>query len=73
MNLVSCVCLVVSVGLGVDYAAHVALASNSVDSSSAVVSIGPAVINGAFTTFIAVVVVAFSKTESFFIFFKVFL
>ncbi len=77
VNIVSSIDLIMTVGVGVDYAAHVALAhltappSAEDPASFALTSIGPAVLNGGATTFLAVSAVSFSKTEAFQIFFRV--
>ncbi len=76
MNVISCADLVVSVGIGIDYPAHIALAflrggGPDGPGGGALAAIGPAVLNGGASTFLAVAVTAFSRTEAFFILFKV--
>ncbi len=99
LNLVSCLDLIMCVGIGVDYSAHVALAilhryericrtfsaclfgdicinSDKMEDEEnrlrhSLTAIGPAVLNGGVTTFLAAAFVAFAKTEAFVIYFKV--
>merc|ERR1712032_1421282 len=67
-----------SIGLCVDYSAHVAHAFMSCTGSrkervrEALADIGPAVFNGGFSTFLAFILLANSKSHVFSTFFKVF-
>ncbi len=69
--------MVVSLGLSIDYSTHMALAFLGAGSGAsgvvrrALTSIGPAILNGGVTSLVAVSIVAFSKLETFVIFFKV--
>jgi len=70
--------LVLAVGLAVDYSAHVAHAfvvargTHDERMRSAITEMGTAVIHGAFSTFLAVLVLAFSNSYIFRVFFKQF-
>lgn len=74
---VSTIYLLICVGLAVDYAAHIAhMFRESTGSAreravAAVERIGPCTFNAVFSTFLAVVVVGFSKSYIFRVFFKV--
>jgi len=78
IDIISCVSIVLAIGLCVDYSVHVAHAyligqGSRVDKAvSALETIGPAVFNGGFTTFLALVLLAFSQSQIFITFFKVF-
>eukprot|EP00753_Platysulcus_tardus_P010713 PLAT2988.1.p1 GENE.PLAT2988.1~~PLAT2988.1.p1 ORF type:complete len:963 (+),score=426.36 PLAT2988.1:284-2890(+) len=79
INVVSVANLVLAVGLAVDYCAHIAHAfvSHPVGTRDdrvvhAVEELGTSVLQGATTTFLGVVVLAFGKSEIFRIFFKMF-
>eukprot|EP00088_Acartia_fossae_P046862 TRINITY_DN5073_c0_g1_i2.p1 TRINITY_DN5073_c0_g1~~TRINITY_DN5073_c0_g1_i2.p1 ORF type:complete len:1105 (-),score=246.34 TRINITY_DN5073_c0_g1_i2:820-4134(-) len=78
IDIISCVSIVLAIGLCVDYSVHVGHAyliapGNRLEKSiSALETIGPAVFNGGFTTLLAVIVMAFSKSSVFLTFFKVF-
>ena len=75
---VSVVNLVLAIGLAVDYSAHVAHAfteatgTRNERAQKAVLEMGTAVIHGAFSTFLAVLVLASSKSYIFRVFFKQF-
>lgn len=77
IDIVSCVGLVLAVGLCVDYAAHIGLtfmASKGTRNERAlntVHQIGPAVMNGGISTLLALSVLADSKAHVFISFFKV--
>jgi len=79
IDTVSCTNIIISIGLCVDYSVHVAHAflanSGSRDErvELALTEIGPAVFNGGFSTFLAFVLLAGSKSHVFMTFFKVFL
>ncbi|KAF4532825.1 hypothetical protein B566_EDAN002676 [Ephemera danica] len=79
IDIVSCVGLVLAVGLCVDYAAHIGLAflSTTGDRNQrahhTVLQIGPAVMNGGLSTLLALSVLADSKAHVFISFFKIFL
>ena len=74
---ISCICIVLSIGLCVDYSAHIAhtfgaAVGNSKECThAALTDIGPAVLNGGITTLLALFVLAFSDYYFFIIFFKV--
>merc|ERR1712141_882138 len=74
----SCCCIIVTVGLCVDYSAHIAHAflvssgSRLERAQKSLHKIGPAVINGGATTFLAVALLCDSKSHAFITFFKVF-
>merc|ERR1712241_1491920 len=79
IDTVSCTNIVISIGLCVDYSVHVAhafLANSGTRDERvklALTEIGPAVFNGGFSTFLAFVLLAGSKSHVFMTFFKVFL
>jgi len=79
IDIISCVNIVLAIGLCVDYSVHIGhayLVSESGDrkerARQAVSSIGPAVFNGGFTTFLALVLLGASSSHVFQSFFKVF-
>ena len=78
IDTVSCTNIIISIGLCVDYSAHVAHAFMSSTGTrcervnNALAEIGPAVFNGGFSTFLAFVLLAGSKSHVFATFFKVF-
>jgi len=79
IDIISCVNIVLAIGLCVDYSVHIGhayLVSESGDreerARQAVASIGPAVFNGGFTTFLALVLLGASSSHVFQSFFKVF-
>ncbi|CAG0922226.1 unnamed protein product, partial [Notodromas monacha] len=83
IDTVSCVAVVIGIGLSVDYAAHVAHAFLQMSPASnrpsrndrtryALSSIGAAVFHGGLSTFLAIVVLADSDSHVFKTFFKVF-
>merc|ERR1712226_464583 len=77
IDVVSCINLIIAVGLCVDYAAHVAHNFISHEGSGderavkTLRDIGPAVLNGGFSTFLAFILTAFSTSHAFTTFFKV--
>ena len=78
IDVVSCVTLVISVGLSIDYSAHVAhtfLVSPEEDKNKRAIEtlsdIGSAVMNGGFSTFLAFVITSTSESHVFLTFFKV--
>lgn len=79
LNGVSVVNLVLSIGLAVDYSSHIAHAfmhkqgDRNTRASLAVSEMGVSVINGAFSTFLAVCLLGMSKSYVFVVFFKMFL
>jgi len=79
IDIVSCITVVLSIGLCVDYSAHIGHAylvskgSRSLKVTSAMMDIAPAVFNGGFTTFLALVLLGGSTGHAFVTFFKVFL
>ncbi|KAK4302905.1 hypothetical protein Pmani_025047 [Petrolisthes manimaculis] len=78
IDTVSCIDIVLAIGLCVDYAAHVAHAfmiqpgTRDQRARNAVANIGPAVLNGGFSTFLAFVFLANSDSHVFSTFFKIF-
>jgi len=78
IDIISCVSIVLAIGLCVDYSVHIGHAfliapgSRLEKSIHAIETIGPAVFNGGFTTFLALSLLAFSKSSIFITFFKVF-
>lgn len=78
IDTVTTIILVLAVGLSVDYASHIAhtfmiISGTRYDRARATMrDIGPAVWNGGFSTFLAVVLLAFSNSYVFKTFFKVF-
>lgn len=78
IDVISCVNIVLAIGLCVDYSVHIGLAymvakgSRHDKSVEAVASIGPAVFNGGFTTLLAIVLCSVSSSHVFLTFFKVF-
>jgi len=78
IDVISCVNLVIAVGLCVDYSAHMAhcfmgqTGSHNERSIKTLRDIGPAVLNGGFSTFLAFVLTAGSTSHVFSTFFKVF-
>ncbi|XP_045592729.1 patched domain-containing protein 3 isoform X2 [Procambarus clarkii] len=79
IDIITCINLVLCIGLCVDYSAHIALHFMQVRGSRdervrlAVKDMGPPVINGAFSTFLAFVFLARSDSHVFLSFFKRFL
>lgn len=77
IDMVSTIVLVIAVGLSVDYASHVGHAflvqTGTTDerTSKALSDIGPAVWNGGFSTFLAIVLLSSSESYIFVTFFKV--
>ena len=88
IDVISCVNLVIAVGLCIDYSAHVAhcflvteipdksgqvpdWSGNDLRAIRALSDIGPAVLNGGFSTFLAFVVTSTSESHVFLTFFKV--
>lgn len=78
IDVISCVNLVIAVGLCIDYSAHVAhtfMVMEGLDNNDRAIKtladIGPAVMNGGFSTFLAFVVVSGSESHVFLTFFKV--
>merc|ERR1712156_445503 len=74
----SCINLIIAVGLCVDYAAHVAhnfmghSGSGDERAMKTLRDIGPAVLNGGFSTFLAFILTASSSSHVFTTFFKIF-
>lgn len=79
IDTLSCVNIVLAVGLCVDYSAHIAHAfivssgSPTERAKNALVTMGPAIANGGITTFLALLFLGFSESHIFITFFKVFL
>eukprot|EP00210_Caulerpa_lentillifera_P000050 g48.t1 len=78
-NSVTCICMVVTVGIAVDYSLHIAhtflvkSGDRQKRAEKALTWIGGAVLNGAFTTFLAVIALGFADHYIFRAFFKMFL
>jgi len=78
IDIITCVTIVLAIGLCVDYSVHIGHAyligkGSRLDKSLfALRTIGPAVFNGGFTTFLALALLGFSKSLIFLTFFKVF-
>ena len=78
VDVISCNTLVISIGLCVDFSAHIAhgFLSSSGDRNQRIIStlvkIGPAVLNGGLSTLLAFILLAFSKSYIFLSFFKIF-
>eukprot|EP01060_Flectonema_neradi_P015489 TRINITY_DN220_c0_g1_i5.p1 TRINITY_DN220_c0_g1~~TRINITY_DN220_c0_g1_i5.p1 ORF type:complete len:946 (+),score=204.35 TRINITY_DN220_c0_g1_i5:60-2897(+) len=85
VNSVSVICIVVAIGLAVDYSVHIGHAyltvtalNNSYGTSYqqraafAVAKMGPAVLNGAFSTFLAILPLSMAKSYVFSVFFRMF-
>ena len=78
IDTVSCNNLIIAIGLCVDYSAHVThqflaeAGSRDQRAVAAVTNIGPAVFNGGFSTFLAFILLASSKSHVFITFFKIF-
>nr|SVE88835.1 EOG090X0BEK [Daphnia sinensis] len=78
IDTVSCINLVLAIGLCVDYAAHVAhtfmtkSGTRNERAAATISSIGPAVFHGGFSTFLAFIFLANSDSHVFITFFKVF-
>jgi len=79
IDVISCVNLVIAVGLVVDYSAHIVhsfllqTGSRMERVRSTLTDIGPAVLNGGFSTFLAFIFTAGSTSHVFITFFKIFL
>lgn len=78
IDIITCINLVLSIGLCVDYSAHIALHFMQVKGSRderakcALREMGPPVINGAFSTFLSFVLLANSDSHVFLSFFQIF-
>ena len=79
IDTVSCVNLIIAIGLCVDYSAHIAhrfgeeiAGSRNKRAQAALINIGPAVLNGGISTFLAFVLLAGSRSHVFSVFFKIF-
>jgi predicted RND superfamily exporter protein len=79
IDIISCINIVIAIGLCVDYSVHICHAymvstgSRIERALHSVESIGPAVFNGGFTTALALVLLGASTSHTFLTFFKVFL
>ncbi|XP_023328081.1 Niemann-Pick C1 protein [Eurytemora carolleeae] len=79
VDVISCVNLEIAIGLTVDYSAHVAhtfliqKGSKSERMRSTLTEIGPAVLNGGFSTFLAFIFTVGSKSHVFISFFRIFM
>merc|ERR550519_2920179 len=78
IDIISCVNIVLAIGLCVDYSVHVghafiiAKGTREEKAMESLITIGPAVLNGGITTFLALVLLIFSSSHVFLSFFKVF-
>jgi len=78
IDIISCVNIVLAIGLCVDYSVHIghafliAKGTRHEKAIEAIANIGPAVFNGGLTTFLALVLCSFSSSHVFITFFKVF-
>eukprot|EP01060_Flectonema_neradi_P039958 TRINITY_DN896_c3_g1_i1.p1 TRINITY_DN896_c3_g1~~TRINITY_DN896_c3_g1_i1.p1 ORF type:complete len:922 (+),score=240.65 TRINITY_DN896_c3_g1_i1:117-2882(+) len=85
VNGVSVICIVVAIGLAVDYSVHISHAflmvkatdtdeysSRQLRAGFALSRMGPAVLNGAFSTFLAILPLSFAKSYVFTVFFRMF-
>ncbi|CAL4069058.1 unnamed protein product [Meganyctiphanes norvegica] len=80
IDTVSCIAIVLSIGLSIDYCAHIAHAFLTARGEKtriervkeALIQVGPAVTNGAFSTFLAFALLGMSTSHVFITFFKVF-
>jgi len=78
IDIVSCINIVLAIGLCVDYSVHIghafitAKGSRHEKAIKAIATIGPAVFNGGMTTFLALVLLGASTSHVFVTFFKVF-
>jgi len=78
IDILSCVNIVLAIGLCVDYSVHIghafliAKGTRQEKAVEAIATIGPAVFNGGLTTFLALVLCSFSSSHVFITFFKVF-
>ena len=85
VNSVSVICVVLAVGLAVDYSVHIAAAFLTVTAersdgrsaraqraAHALWKMGPAVVNGGFSTFLAVAPMYFAESYVFIVFFRMF-
>jgi len=79
IDIVSCINVVISVGLCVDYSVHIGHAYITAPGSrlektlKSLELIGPAVLNGGVTTFLALILCGWSASHTFVTFFKVFI
>ena len=78
IDIISCINIVLAIGLCVDYSVHIGLSymvakgSRRDKAMKAVTAIGPAVFNSGVTTFLALVLCSLSSSHVFITFFKVF-
>merc|ERR1711915_732265 len=78
IDIISCINIVLAIGLCVDYSVHVghafivATGNRKEKVEDALIKIGPAVLNGGITTFLALVLLGASTSHIFITFFKVF-
>jgi len=79
IEIVTSICLILSVGLALDYAAHVGVIFSCMKTGTrqekmqkTLGQIGPAVFNGGFSTFLAFILLAFSDSYVFLTFVKMF-
>lgn len=77
IDTVSCIDLVLAIGLSVDFSSHIVhtfmtcVGTREERSKQALINIGPAVLNGGFSTFLAFILLAGSHSHVFITFFKV--
>ena len=78
IDIISCINIVLAIGLCVDYSVHIGLSymvakgSRKEKAMKAVTTIGPAVFNSGVTTFLALLLCSLSSSHVFITFFKVF-
>jgi len=78
IDIISCINIVIAIGLCVDYSVHIghaymiAKGSRQQKAMQSVETIGPAVLNGGITTFLALMLLGASTSHTFLTFFKVF-
>ena len=78
IDTISCMCIVLIVGLCVDYSVHIAHAFSVAQGETggekarvALTTMGPAILNGGVTTVLALSLLGFSKSYAYIVFFKV--
>lgn len=78
LDILICILIIIALGLSIDYSAHIAHAFMVATGTRkervyiALVDLGPAVLNGGFSTFLAFAVLMFTRSIFFLAFFKVF-
>merc|ERR1719188_1263716 len=78
VDMITCVCFVLVIGFCVDYCVHIAHAflvshgSRKERATDALTEMGPAILNGGLTTFLALFLLAFSNYYAYNVFFRIF-